>query len=120
MDFKLDDNLDLNVTDGIYTEQQDGETTMLQAFFTDTRINGLRGYWLEIQSSEIWKHEQSRLTDETARDLNETAKEVAKELVEIKLYEKITTETFIDDGVLTLQIKCYNDKKITFDRKFVI
>jgi hypothetical protein len=38
MDFLLTDNLDLKIEDGIIGTQIDGETTMLQAFFTDARV----------------------------------------------------------------------------------
>lgn len=120
IDFKLTDSLDLDVSDGVYTVQEDGETTMLQAFFTDARISGKRGYWLDIQKSEVWRYDQARLINETAVDLNATAKEVAQELVVSGLYTRIETNTFISDGAITLQIQCYNKNNIVVDRKFVI
>lgn len=121
MDFKLTDDLDLLVEDNIYQEQEDGETTLIQAFFTDERVNGRRGYWLDIQQSDIWQYDQARLTQETANNLNETAREIANDLVDnVGLYDRIETKTFIDDGILTLQIKAYNNKILEIDRKFAI
>ncbi len=120
MDFGLKDNLDLLVVDGVYGLQENGETTMLQAFFTDARVNDLRGFWIEIQLGEIWQFEQKRLTTEAANDLNETAREVAKDLVDSGLYDRIETETFIENGGLVLSIKAFDKKDIVVNRKFVI
>lgn len=121
MDFKLTDNLDLALENNEYTVQEDGETTLIQAFFTDARVQKLRGYWLDIPTSDIWQYDQKRLTQETANDLNETAREIAEELVEnVGLYDRIETSAFIDDMILTLHIKAYNDKNIMIDRKFAI
>lgn len=120
MDFLLSDNLDLKVEDGIIGEQADGETTLLTAFFTDKRVNEQRGYWIDIKSSEIWTYDQSRLTDEMARNLRETAKQIADDLVDESLYTKIDTDAYISDGLMTLHIMCYDKKQIVVDRKFAI
>ena len=77
MDFALTDNLDLLVEDSEIGTQIDGETTLVQAFFTDARVKEQRGYWLDIQMSDVWQYDQKRLTQETANNLNETAKEIA-------------------------------------------
>ena len=120
MDLLLDDNLDLGIENGTYGEQSDGETTLLQAFFTDARVNEKRGYWLDIKQSEIWQFEQKRLTQETANDLNEIAKQIADSLVNEGLYDRINTSVSIGNGILTLQIMCYDKKNIVVNRKFAI
>lgn len=120
MDFLLTDNLDLKVEDGIIGTQVDGETTMLQAFFTDARVKKQRGYWIDIQMSEIWQYDQKRLTNETVNNINETAKEIADALVLDGLYKRIETSASIIDNVLTLNIKAYDNKNLVFDRKFAI
>lgn len=121
MDFKLTDDLDLFLEDNEITIQENGETTLIQAFFTDARIQNIKGYWLDIPTSEIWRYDQSRLTQETANNLNESSREIAKELVEdVKLYDRIETETFIDGADLILQIKAFDDKNIVVNRQFKI
>ena len=120
MDFGLTDDLDLQVEDGIIGEQEDGETTLLTAFFTDARVSEQRGYWIDIKSSEIWTYDQSRLTDEVARNLRETAKQIADELVDESVYTKIDTDAYISDGLLTLSVQCYDKKEIVVDRKFAV
>ena len=104
MDIALEDNLDFLIVDGAIAEQENGETTMMQAFFSDARVREQRGYWLDLPLSDIWQYDQSRLTNETANNLNETAKEIAKELVAIGLYNRIETDVTIDGGILTLHI----------------
>ncbi len=120
MDFSLENNLDLKIVDGAIAEQENGETTMLQAFFSDARVKEQRGYWLDLPLSEIWQYDQSRLTNETANNLNETAKEIAKELVATGLYNRIETNATINSGILTLHIMCYDTRNIIIDRKFAI
>lgn len=120
MDIGLKDNLDFLIIDNMIQEQEDGETTLIQAFFSDARIKEQRGYWLDIPLSDIWQYDQSRLTSETANNLNETAKEIAKEMVDIGLYTRIETSTSINDGILTLSIQAYDKKNIVVDRKFAI
>ena len=120
MDFLLDDNLDLKVEDGIIGTQIDGETTMLQAFFTDARVKNQRGYWLDIQMSEFWQYDQTRLVNETVNNLDETAKEIADALVLSGLYKRIETNVSIIDKILTLDIKAYDNKKLIVNRKFAI
>ena len=120
MDIALEDNLDFLIVDGVIAEQENGETTMIQAFFSDARIKEQRGYWLELPLSDVWKYDQGRLTNETANNLNETAREIAKELVAIGLYNRIETDVTIDSGILTLHIMCYDTRNIIVDRKFAI
>jgi phage gp46-like protein len=120
MDIALTENLDLLIIDNTLAEQENGETTMLQAFFSDARVKEQRGYWLDLPLSEIWQYDQSRLTNETANNLNETAKEIAKELVAIGLYNRIETKVSINDGILTLHIMCYDTRNIIINRKFAI
>ena len=120
IDFALEDNLDIRMVEGEIVSQENGETTMINAFFTDDRINEQRGYWLDVMSSEIWTYEQSRLTNEMARELTESAKEIAKELVDEGLYERIDAVAFVSDEVMTLHIRCYDAKGIVINRKFAI
>lgn len=120
MDFKLTDNLDIYVEGGEVQQQVDNETTMLQAFFSDGRVNEQRGYWLDVPLSEMWQFDQKRLNTDTVNDLNETAKEVAKKLVSLGVYDRIETNAFIQDNVLTLNIKAYDKKNLVFDRKFAV
>lgn len=120
MDFSLTDNLDLKVEDGMIGTQIDGETTMLQAFFTDARVQNQRGYWLDVQMCELWQYDQKRLVNETVNNINETAKEIADSLVLGGLYKRIETSASIIDNVLTLNIKAYDDKNLIVNRKFAI
>ena len=120
MDFLLTEDLDLKVVNGIMEEQEDGETTLLTAFFTDKRVNEQRGYWIDIKASEIWTYDQSRLTDEVARNLRETAKQIADELVDDSVYTKIDTDAYISDGLLTLSVQCYDRKEIVVNRIFAV
>lgn len=121
-DFGFTDDLDLKVVDGEYVGQSNNETTMITAFFTDERVNERRGYWLEVRKSELWQYEQGRLMEETASDIREAAKDVADKLVnEDKLYERIDTDAYIANGVMTLDIKCYDSSgKAVVARKFAI
>lgn len=120
MDIALTDKLDFLIEDNTIAEQANGETTMIQAFFSDARVKGQRGYWLDIQLSEIWKYDQSRLTDEVARELRETSKEIADSLVEQGLYNRIETDAYVDSGVMTLEIRCYDNKQLVANKKFAI
>lgn len=120
MDFLLEDNLDLKVEDGVIGTQIDGETTMLQAFFTDARVQNQRGYWLDVQMSELWQYDQKRLVNETVNNISETAKEIADSLVLSGLYKRIETSASIIDNILTLEIKAYDDKNLIVNRKFAI
>ena len=121
MDLGITDNLDLLAIDKEYKPQTNGETTLLQAFFSDARVGNQRGYWLDdVLTSDIWQYDQKRLTDDTINDLNETAKKIAKELVNIGLYDKIDTKVFSNDNVVTLHLTAYNQNQIVFDRKFAI
>ena len=120
IDLALQDNLDIKMIDGEVVLQENGETTLINAFFTDSRVNGLRGYWLDVRCSELWTYEQSRLTENIANELTESAKEIAKELVEDGLYQRIDVVASITDAVMTLHIKCYDVKGIVVNRKFAI
>jgi phage gp46-like protein len=120
MDFGLEDNLDMQVVDDEYVSQQNGEATLINAFFTDARVNEKRGYWLDIMASDIWTYEQSRLTNQIATELTDTAKEIADDLVKDGLYRRIDVEAYITDMIMTLDVKCYDDKGIVVDRKFAI
>lgn len=120
MDFRLTDKLDLDFQDGVIQNEDNGETTLLTAFFTDKRIKKQRGYWLDVKSSEIWKYEQSRLTREIARELEESAKEIAKELELDGVYDKIDVSAYVDGSVMTLELNCYTSNQLVYNRKFAI
>ena len=119
-DFALEDNLDIKMVEGEIVSQENGETTVINAFFTDSRVGEVRGYWLDVKSSEVWTYDQSRLTSDIANELTESAKEIAKELVDDGLYERIDAVASVSDTVMTLHIKCYDVKGIVVDRKFAI
>ena len=121
MDIGLTDELDFLVVDGEIVGQEENETTLLQAFFTDARVDNKKGYWLAIPKSDLWVYDQSRLTQETANKLNQSARAVAKELVEVvKIYDRIDTLTFIDGSSMILNIKAYNKNNIEINRNFKI
>ena len=120
MDFLLDDKLDLMLEENQLGVQKNGETTLITAFFTDKRIGKQRGYWLDIKSSEIWQYDQSRLTNETARELKETAKEIADKLVDEGLYNRIEVDAYANNGIMTLEVNCYDKKQLVFNKKFAI
>ena len=120
MDFALSDNLDLVIEDGEYSLEQDGETTMIAAFFSDARIDSKRGYWLPILSSEIWKHDQARISADAASELEETARQIAAEIVSDGVYRKIEVSASIDGIKMALDVKCYSDKGEIVERKFSI
>jgi len=120
MDFLLDDKLDLMLDGNELSVQKDEETTLMTAFFTDARMSKQRGYWLNIQSSEIWQYDQSRLTNETARELRETAKTISDKLVDYGLYNRIEADAYVKDGIMTLEINCYDTKQLVFNKKFAV
>lgn len=120
MDIRLTDELDIDLENGITLKDENKETTLMAAFFTDKRVRDKRGYWLEVQNSEAWTFEQSRLTEEVAREFRETAKEIAMSLVEDGLHSKINTDVTIDKGVMTLKVQCYDDKKLVLERRYKI
>ena len=120
IDFALADNLDIKMVDGEFLAQENGEATVINAFFTDSRVNKMRGYWLDITASEVWTYEQSRLTENIANELTETAKEIAQKLVSDGLYQRVDAVASISDGVMSLYLKCYDEKRIVVNRKFSI
>lgn len=123
MDFALMSDLDLKVgEDGVYQLQSNGETTVINAFFTDARYNGQRGYWIDdVESSELWRYEQARLTSEDAIEVKETAREVSDRMVKSGLFTRVDVDTFITDNIfMTLLLRCYNKNDIVIQRKFTI
>lgn len=121
MDFKLTNDLDIDISNNEVQNQEDGETTMLQAFFTDKRIGGQRGYWIDdVLSSGLWEYDQKRLTNDVLNELNEEARDIANQLVEKKLYSKISTNVSISNGVPTLHIIAYDKKNEMINRKFAL
>lgn len=119
-DFALENNLDIKMVEGEIVSQENGETTLINAFFTDSRVGDVRGYWLDIKSSEVWTYEQSRLTSDIANELTESAKEIAKELVDDGLYERIDVVASVSDIGMVLHLKCYDVKGIVVNRKFSV
>jgi hypothetical protein len=52
--------------------------------------------------------------------MTESARAISAELVDIGLYDDIEAAATIDDNIITLTIKCYNDQKLVVERKFAI
>ena len=121
MDFLMEDDLDLRVSDtGEYLSTETGDTTLITAFFSDIRVRGKRGYYLPILSSDLWIYDQARITNRTVSDMTESARAISAELVDIGLYDDIEAAATIDDNIITLTIKCYNDQRLVVERKFAI
>ena len=117
MDFKLTDDLDFSVTDGSIDEQENNETTLMTAIFTDSRVRS-RGYWLELKSTELWTKDQARSTSDTAREIEEDVRETTDKLVEDKLFDQITVNCYELNGIIILNIFCYNDSNMIMNRSF--
>ena len=121
VDLLLTSNLDLRVVDNTIGLQADGETTLLSAMFTDARVGDKRGYWIEdIQASEFWTFSQRRAVEEEANEMRETAKALSEDLEQSGLYDRIDTDAFIRDDILTLEVKAYDNNQIKLDRIFAI
>jgi len=118
LDFKLTDDLDIVVHLGADGEQRNNITTVTTAFFTDARVGGKRGYWLNTSASELWIHEQARVTELSAKEMTESAKGIAAELVEQGVFERIDAEVKLHDGQMRLDIRCYNDGSLVERRAF--
>lgn len=118
LDFKISDDLDIVIADGIAGEQENNVTTLLTALFTDSRSNSHRGYWLDAEGSLLWTHEQARISDLSARNLTESAKTIAAGLVSDGLFHRIDALATAEDGVMYMRIRCYNDGQRVLNRKF--
>jgi len=122
MDFKLDDDLDLAVEDGEFVLQQNDETTLIAAFFTDGRIAGKRGYWLDILASDMWQFDQARVKGDVAVGLNEEAQEISRDLINDGIFERIETNAYIKSGEIVLEVSAFNlnEEMPVVNRRFVI
>jgi phage gp46-like protein len=120
LDFRLTDDLDIVIDLGKYGEQVNNITTVMTAFFTDSRVSGKRGYWLDITSSELWLNMQTRVSELSAKELTESTKSVAAELVEQGVFSRIDADVTSGGGQLTLNIKCYDNGQLVEHRKFNI
>lgn len=120
LDFRLTDDLDVSVDLGEAGEQVNNITTVLTAFFTDSRIGGRRGYWLDTSSSELWVHDQARVSELSAKELTESAKGIAAELVEQGVFDRIDATVNVDDTQLSIIIRCYDNGALVEHRKFNI
>ena len=120
MDLKYTYDLDLDVKDGEYQLQDNGEATTINAFFTDARYADQRGYWIAIPSIDLWRYDQSRILDDTIANIQETANNIAKKLVEEDVYDKLVPTVSHEGMYIVLSIQGYNTNKLEFNRKFRI
>lgn len=120
MDFALSDSLDLLVIDGEIVADSNNTTAVICALFTDARFNNQRGYWLDLNGSTLWKFGQARLTEQSEIELDAAARSVVKKLVTDGLFKRIEVRAGIDQGLMTLELKCYDDGSAVIERKFVI
>ncbi len=124
MDFNLDSNLDLLVKDGVidYLDDNNNETTMLCALFTNGRANESEGYWLDdIISSDLWIYDQSVLDENKINSLELGVQATLNELVEQGFFTKIDATADIAGNEVLLKIKAYkNDKSPVIDKIFKV
>lgn len=120
MDLALDKNMDFLVEDGEFVEQINGETTLVTALFTDARVGGERGYWLDINDSSLWVYEQSKLSDEARSKINIAVNQSVNQLVNDGLYEDINTEVYILGDRMNINIRCYNDSQEVVNKSFTL
>lgn len=118
LDFKIRDDLDIAITGGEAGTQDNNVTTLMTAFFTDARVGARRGYWLDTESSDLWIHDQARVSNLTAKKMTESAKGISSELVDTGLFERIDAVAEVDDGTIYLNVRCYNDGQLVVKRKF--
>jgi phage gp46-like protein len=118
-DIKLTEDLDFFAKDGVIIPQENGESTLIQALFSDDRVNNQRGYWgNDIILSELWQYDQSRINQDTANEIREDVQNVCNKLVKNKIYDKINTQVTQNDTSFTIRITAYNKNMIVLDRKF--
>lgn len=120
MDLKYTYELDLEIVDGEFQLQDNGEATTINAFFSDARYANQRGYWIQILSTTLWRYDQSRVTDDTISDIQEIANNISRELVAQGVYDKLNAEVKLEGMYVILYIQGHNDNKINFNRKFRI
>lgn len=122
MDFKLSDDMDLLVDGGEFVLQDNDETTLTTGFFTDARVDGRRGYWLDLVMSDLWQLEQSRARTDIIGELNEEAKEVGNELVRVGVFARVETNAYRQGDDIVLEVRAFNlnDESPSVDRRFVI
>lgn len=123
MDFKLSNDLDLVFDEnGAYSLQENGETSLITAFFTDARVNEQRGYWVdEVVASELWRYDQSRVTNETILEIKEIAKSVSDKIIKESLFSRVDVSVFSNDAsFITMHLQCFNKSHLVTDRKFVV
>lgn len=115
IDFALTEDNDMKTDDVQYLDENDKVTALINAFHTDGRDESRRGYWLEdIPQSTLWTFDQARLNSNTAGEMEETAREVAEELVDDGLFERIdiSVAANIRDGCMDMTVRCYNEENI--------
>jgi len=120
MDLSYTYDLDLDIVDGEFKLQDNGESTTINAFFSDDRYNDQRGYWLPILKTDLWRYDQSRVLDDTLSDIQETCDRISKQLVEQGLYDKLVANVSFEGMYVILSLQGYNNHNISFDRKFRI
>lgn len=121
LDFEFTETLDLKLENDEFTNQTHGETSLIAAIYTNARIRNTAGYWLDVNSSEVWTLQQSRLTQDVATKMVEYVRTITQKLVKQGLFSRIDVSSDISTGRLGLLLQCYdNDKLIIIDRKYFI
>lgn len=120
MDFRMTHDMDFDVKDGVIQLQEDEETTLITAIFSDARVSGRRGHWDDIETTDMWKYDQARQTEDTAMDIADSVRQTIRRIQADKLYERIEVDCYILDGIMTLDIKAYDKKQLVVDRRFAI
>ena len=121
LDFEFTETLDLKLEDGEFSSQSHGETSLITAIYTNARIRNTAGYWLDVNSSEVWTLQQSRLTQDVATKMVEYVRTTTQKLVKQGLFSRIDVSSDISSGKLGLLLQCYDDDKlIVIDRKYFI
>lgn len=71
MDYIIDNTFDLVLENGRYQVTINHlKNIIYQALFTDARVNNQRGFWIDINNSELWLYtEQGRKNSETYSDI---------------------------------------------------
>ncbi len=117
MDFKLTENLDFEVINGIIqnNDNSNNETALLTALFTNKREGTEEGYWVdELFSSLLWKYDSSRINQEVADNIKTDIQDVLILLVNDDIYENMNNEVTYEDGESSalIKIEAYKDNEV--------
>lgn len=121
LDFEFTEDLDLKIEDGRFSSQDNGETTLLAAIYTNARVNGHRGYWLDVNSSSAWTLQQSRLTQNVAARMLDSVRTATQRLVRQGLFSRVDVSSDISTGRIGLLLRCFDhSQNLVIDRKYHI